>query len=145
MLSAFQFYWLSVGSGFVLVSAASIWEFKTSSIPNRLTLVFLVFGLLLGVFDHSWAFHITGFFFAAAPALVAYHRGYVGGGLTKLFAATGALCGAKVIVLMFLPLVLISGLLAYKAVRQNRSAPFPGSPMVLASMLLATVASRFVP
>jgi len=145
MPSALQFYWLSLGTAVLLLSFATVWELRTSSIPNHLTIVFLAFGLGLSVLDHQWAFHLTGFFFAAAPALLAYFRGYVGGGLTKLLAALGSLCGPKVVVLMFLPLVVLSGVVAYRAARKGGSAPIAGSPILLGSFVLATIASRFVP
>lgn len=76
----------------LLLVALSI-ELRTTRIPNWLTLVGLVSGIVLAVFDNLWALHGTGFVLGLILGVGLYVRANAGAGLTKLLAAVGTVIG----------------------------------------------------
>lgn len=82
----------------VVCALAAVSDLRTRLIPNWLTLPVLAFSLL----GHAWqggavqgALSLAAALVCALPAYFLFARGALGGGDVKLFAALGALVGAR--------------------------------------------------
>lgn len=84
--------WLLVAV-LLTVSASWIIEWRTTEIPNWLTLPALVAGLLLGLLDHRALEHFGSFVVSAVVCIAVYSLGAAGGGATKLAIAISTLLG----------------------------------------------------
>lgn len=116
-----------IWSGAALLLGAAFWsDVRTMRIPNILTGVFFIGGLLL----HSISNGLDGFWQAMSgaaagflPLLVLYLLRGIGAGDVKLFGAAGAWLGAAAVLELMLYSMLLGGigggiyLLAVKAVR----------------------------
>ncbi|MCP4198841.1 MAG: prepilin peptidase [Proteobacteria bacterium] len=90
-------HYAQTGLALVLTLIAAWTDYRTGTIPNRLTIPSLFLGLGLGLASgtaSSFLLAIAGAFATALVPLVLFRFGAMGGGDVKLFAAVGALLGA---------------------------------------------------
>lgn len=121
--------------GFVLlIAVAFVWDIRTRTIPNRLTLP----AAALGAVSHTLASGAGGMLHAMGGAaagflfmLVLYVCKGVGAGDVKLFAAAGAWLGAAVIWELLLSTMIVAGgigiaMLAYVKLWRPAASKFDG-------------------
>jgi prepilin peptidase CpaA len=90
-------HYVQTGSALILALTAAWTDHRTGTIPNRLTISALFFGLGLGLASGTaggFLLAIAGAFATALVPLILFRFGAMGGGDVKLFAALGALLGA---------------------------------------------------
>ncbi|MBN2343619.1 MAG: prepilin peptidase [Deltaproteobacteria bacterium] len=93
-MNAFHIAEMSIS---IVVCAIGGWiDFKKGTIPNRITIVGILAGCVIGFVSHGWrglGGAMVGVFATALVPLLLYRMNAMGGGDVKLFAAMGALLG----------------------------------------------------
>lgn len=99
---------------FILIAIAFVIDARKSLIPNKLTFLGLMFGLVFHSVAEGW----SGLFFAAIGAitgftvlLLLYFFGALGAGDVKLFAAIGAMMGFTFVMQSMLYAILCAGII----------------------------------
>lgn len=121
----------------LVVSLIAIaFELRTGEIPNTLTLGAFSIAWPLAFFAGTLPQAVAGFFLAFVVGLMAYRRGFVGGGALKLAAAIGALTSwhtSAAIIIVSVLVVLVTWQRAKRLLAQDPLAdpPLPpGSPFI---------------
>jgi prepilin peptidase CpaA len=106
--------WIPTVAFVAVMLLAMFLDVRTHRIPNKLTLVGLVAGLVIQLIAGPAAFlnGLLGAGVALAFGLLLFAMGGMGGGDAKLFAVVGAFMGLKGFFLAMLATALVGGLLA---------------------------------
>jgi prepilin peptidase CpaA len=106
--------WIPTVAFVAVMLLAMFMDVRTHRIPNKLTLVGLVLGLLIQVFAGPSAIlsGLAGAGVALGFGLLLFALGGMGGGDAKLFAVVGAFMGLKGFFLAMLATAIVGGLLA---------------------------------
>ncbi|HEY0709525.1 MAG TPA: A24 family peptidase [Polyangia bacterium] len=98
----------------ILALVAAVWDWRTGTIPNWLTLPPLLLAPVIfwitGAGDPTWA--LIGAFGCGLPPYILFRLGVMGGGDVKLFAALGAINGLSIGIEMFGFIILAGSLQA---------------------------------
>jgi prepilin peptidase CpaA len=100
-----------------LIGLAALFDIEQRRIPNWVTLLGLLGGLILGAFQGTTQliFNATGFFVGILALMIPFAFGWIGAGDVKFFAAVGALIGYKTLPRVFFYSCIIAGLIALMA------------------------------
>jgi prepilin peptidase CpaA len=106
--------WVPTVAFVAVMLSAMFMDVRTHRIPNKLTVVGFVLGLLVAASAGLGAFlsGLAGAGVALALGLILFAMGGMGGGDAKLFAVVGAFMGLKGFFLALLASAVVGGLLA---------------------------------
>ncbi|QDU52074.1 prepilin peptidase [Gimesia panareensis] len=109
----------------ILLSVAVVIELRTDRIPNWLNLAGVFSGLVLMIFDHQWALHLTGFVVGFAIGIFLLGKGYAPAGFSKLLIAIGTVTGPVIPLISLIVgcLLMILGY-SYSKIRKRRENTF---------------------
>jgi prepilin peptidase CpaA len=99
----------------LVASTAALWDWRTGTIPNWLTLPLLVLvplGQWLFVGDDAALASVAGLLGCGLAPYILYRMGAIGGGDVKLFAVLGALNGLSLGISIFVTILLAGALQA---------------------------------
>jgi Flp pilus assembly protein protease CpaA len=131
--------YLCAGIALVMAIVAVAFEVRTNHIPNSVTLPACIAGIVIGVASHSVLPHLAGLFVGLLPALAAWRREILGGGIAKLIGAAGSILGFQLMLVAWLPLLVALGV-GWIRYRREGPRPIKGSPFVLAGIGVALTA-----
>lgn len=128
----------------LLAAIASMFELRTTNIPNALTVgAGMVAIMVVGALDREPTTHLLGFGLGALAFLTIYRTHWLGGGSVKLGIAISTILGPWTGALFIGLFGAFFGVL-YLLLRRRPDAVVPGAPTLLTAVLVAEVAAQWL-
>lgn len=111
------------------VLAAPVFDLMRYEIPDTLSIVILCAAIGFGVMskDFGWLSHLASTGLVFAVGLLAFARGWMGGGDIKLLTAIAAWAGLEGILLQFVAIAIAGGVLALVLIAARRGLVVSGT------------------